>query len=348
MVKRDGEQTALVDLLGTLGEKAPDGEAADFALLLRRRLSPSARLARITEIFIRAKYPRWYIRAVTDRHRNRAYRQAIEALVTPETVVIEAGTGSGLFAMFAARAGARHVYTSENDPQVAAIARENIARNGFADRITLHECPYEDLKIGDQLPCRGDLFLHEFVSAEFLVAKMAPMLGALRADILTPEAPILPQGFRSLGMLVGGTRFLDQIRVPAQVESLDVSGINLFASASLELPGPVAIEMPLSAPQTLAAYDMLTDASAAPAVREVSVRATADGTATGLLRWIAHDFPDGSAYENRPDLDCNWSPVFWPFDRAVTLRAGETVTLRVENTETQLFIDLAGNPQELA
>lgn len=343
ILRQDRPTAALVELLGTVGQKAPAAEAADFALLLRRHLEPGARLGRVTDLFIRDEYPLWYIRAVTDRHRNRAYRNALEALVTPATVVVEAGTGSGLFAMLAARAGAHHVYTCESNTHVAAIARGNIDRNGLADRITLFECSYQDLTVGDQLPRRGDLLLHEFVSAEFNGDKLMTTLKNLRANVLTPEAAILPQGFRSIGMLVGDTWMLDEVRVSGPIEGFDVAAINLLAGASISLPGPVAIETPLSGPHTLASCDAMSKATGAATVREVGLRATADGRCTGLLQWIAHDFPDGSSYENRPDIACNWSPVFWPFGGAVTVRTGETVLLRVENNRTEIFIDLAGD-----
>ena len=110
ILRQDDPAPGLIQLLGTIGEKAPDGESRDFALPLRRTLPQSARLDRVSDIYIRRKYPLWYIRAVNDRHRNAAYRRALQALVTPETLVLEAGTGSGLFAMQAARAGASHVY----------------------------------------------------------------------------------------------------------------------------------------------------------------------------------------------------------------------------------------------
>ncbi len=98
ILRQDDPVPGLIRLLGTLGEKAPGDEARDFALLLRRTLSQSARLDRVSEVYIRGKYPLWYIRAVNDRHRNAAYRRALRALVTPDTLVVEAGTGSGLFA----------------------------------------------------------------------------------------------------------------------------------------------------------------------------------------------------------------------------------------------------------
>jgi len=51
--------------------------------------------------------------------------------------VLEIGTGSGFMAACLSRLAAAHVYTCEMEPAVAMTAREIIARNGFADRITV-------------------------------------------------------------------------------------------------------------------------------------------------------------------------------------------------------------------
>jgi type II protein arginine methyltransferase len=341
ILRQDNPVPGLIRLLGTLGEKAPKTEASDFALLLRRTLPQSSQLDRVSDVFIRRSYPLWYIRAVNDRHRNSAYHRALQALVTPETLVLETGAGSGLFAMLAARAGASHVYTCESDPQVAAIARTNIERNGLTDRITLFECDYNDLRLGDHLPRRADLLLHEFIASHFLVSKIGPMFNPIRTGLLTPEAQALPNRAASVGMLVGDQWLLDSIRVPSSVEGLNVTAINILASAGVSFPGPVAIEKPLSSTVTLAEFDLLSEAGPRHTNRLIELQATAGGAATGVLQWIRNQFPDGSVYENRPELACNWWPTFWPFPHPVTLTKGDVLTVRVENTDTEIFIDLA-------
>lgn len=330
----------LIDLLGTLGEKAPADEARAFALLLRRRLPRCARLERVSEVYLRERYPRWYIRGVNDPFRNAAYRQAIESLVKPTTLVLEAGTGSGLFAMLAARAGAAHVHTCERDREVARIARENIARNGLADRVTVHECRYEDLEVGTHLPRPADLFIHEFVAAEFMVAEITQIIRNVRDRLLTAKPLVLPHRFAAAGILVGDDWPLDSIRVRGPVEGLDVSAINLLSVSHVLLPGPVRIERPLSAPRELAAFDVL-GGEQQERDRIVHFEATADGAATGALQWICHGFPDGTTYENRPELACNWAPSFRPFPEPLPVQRGEQVHVRVRNTDSEIFIDPA-------
>jgi hypothetical protein len=46
----------------------------------------------------------------------------------------------------------------------------------------------------------------------------------------------VPHHIAARGMLVGDDWLLDSVQVPATVEGLDVTGINLFASAGISAP----------------------------------------------------------------------------------------------------------------
>ena len=52
-------------------------------------------------------------RLLTDPTRMRAYHRAIADAIGPDDVVLDLGTGSGVLALWAAQAGARHVYAVE-------------------------------------------------------------------------------------------------------------------------------------------------------------------------------------------------------------------------------------------
>lgn len=63
-----------------------------------------------------------------DRVRVDAYARAISAVVRPGDVVLDIGSGSGVLAMLAARAGARRVYAVERTGAIALV-REHVAAN---------------------------------------------------------------------------------------------------------------------------------------------------------------------------------------------------------------------------
>ena len=74
-----------------------------------------------------------------DQVRNEAYAAAL-LVAAPGRVVLDIGTGAhALWAIAAARAGARHVYAIEVMPETAARARAAVAAAGLAGRVTVLE-----------------------------------------------------------------------------------------------------------------------------------------------------------------------------------------------------------------
>ncbi len=86
---------------------------------------------------------------LNDVERVRAYEKAIAEVVGPDDIVIDIGTGTGLLAVIAARAGARHVYAIE-EGSIAEAARATFEASPFADRLTL--LPGRSTKISVQEP----------------------------------------------------------------------------------------------------------------------------------------------------------------------------------------------------
>src|SRR5262249_7167513 len=80
--------------------------------------------------------PAWHFTMLHDRRRNDVYESAIARAVRAKRV-LEIGTGTGLLSMLAARSGAKSVVTCEAVDVIAERAREIIAANGFADRVTI-------------------------------------------------------------------------------------------------------------------------------------------------------------------------------------------------------------------
>src|SRR5262249_4286565 len=80
--------------------------------------------------------PRWHFAMMADRRRNESYDAAIRRAV-PGKRVLDIGTGAGLLALMAARAGAAKVTSCEEVPLIAERARQNTIINGLSDRIAV-------------------------------------------------------------------------------------------------------------------------------------------------------------------------------------------------------------------
>lgn len=78
-----------------------------------------------------------------DAGRLEAYAAAIARVVRPGDVVADLGSGSGIMAWLAMRAGAARVHAVEaNQPALAALGRL-LERNGIADRVSCHAADAE-------------------------------------------------------------------------------------------------------------------------------------------------------------------------------------------------------------
>ena len=98
-------------------------------------------------------------RMLSDRVRVEAYAEALRALVTPESVVLDAGTGTGVLACIAAACGARKVYAV--DRAKLDMAREVVTASGFGDRVELIQGDLRSLT----LPEKVDLVVSETFGA---------------------------------------------------------------------------------------------------------------------------------------------------------------------------------------
>lgn len=102
---------------------------------------------------------------------TRGCLRALARLVRPGMRVMDVGTGSGILAIAAARLGAQAVLALEVDRSAAEVARENVARNGVADRV--------QVAVSDLTEAAGgacvDLVVANIV-AEAVVA-LVPLLG---------------------------------------------------------------------------------------------------------------------------------------------------------------------------
>ena len=83
---------------------------------------------------------------IADEGRNRPFDRALIAAVSAfkrahggrGPRVLDIGSGSGLLAMMAARAGASEVHSLEMVPALAAVAKHIVAANGYSDTVHVH------------------------------------------------------------------------------------------------------------------------------------------------------------------------------------------------------------------
>lgn len=135
-----------------------------------------------------------HARMLHDHRRTGDFVAAIRAAVRPDDVVLDIGTGSGVLAVAAARAGARHVYAVEAS-DIAEVAARVFEANGVADRITLIRGWSRQV----DLPEPATLLVAEVIGNEPFEEEILETTLDARRRLLAPGARLIP---RSLTVLV--------------------------------------------------------------------------------------------------------------------------------------------------
>jgi ribosomal protein L11 methyltransferase len=117
-----------------------------------------------------------------DHHTTRLCAEKLEEIVRPGQTVFDVGTGSGILSLLCARLGADRVAAVDFDPLAVAVARENVALNALADKISV---------------AQGDLLAPTVGRADVIVANIV-------ADAIKKLLPGVPQKLAPDGIFLAG------------------------------------------------------------------------------------------------------------------------------------------------
>ncbi len=158
----------------------------------RTLAEPGSALSRAIQHRINRRVPTWHFSMLHDRERNEAVDRAIRTAVSPGDRVLDIGSGSGLLAMMAARAGAESVVTCESNPAIAAMAAEIVALNGFSDTIRVIAKPSTDLDVEADLGGPVDVVVSEVLAANLIGEGVHTTMEDAVRRLLRPGGRLVP------------------------------------------------------------------------------------------------------------------------------------------------------------
>ncbi len=271
----------------------------------------------------------WHFPMMNDGPRNDAYDAAIRRAVAPNSLVLEIGTGAGLLAMMAARAGGRQVVTCEMTVPVAAKARQIVARNGFQDRITVHNKRSNDIAVGAELPEKADVLISEIFDSDLLSEGVLPSTEDAHARLIKPGAKIIPRAASTMIALAGGEQLRRMVLVD-NAAGFDVAAFNEFMPERFMFDGQRFKFDWLSEPVAALNFDFRQ--TRFPAYQHVvEAKVTKSGLCLGVVQWLRIDLDETTRFENHPDtppeLPSGWMHSLYTFAPPVQLTAGQTVRI---------------------
>jgi predicted RNA methylase len=123
-------------------------------------------------------------------HKSRIskFQAALEQTVTSDSYVVDIGTGSGILAMLAAKAGAKKVTALEIDRGTAEYARKSIRKNGLDDTIEVINAHFSDF-IPDE---PADIVVCEMLSSILLIEQQIPAVIHANKHVRKDTGILLP------------------------------------------------------------------------------------------------------------------------------------------------------------
>lgn len=276
-----------------------------------------------------------HIEMLNDQGRTEAFIQAIQSVVQPGHKVVEIGTGSGVLATVAAKAGAAKVYAIE-----AGCIRQHAAAifesNQVADRVELLAGWSTQLTIPEPV----DVLVAEILGHDAAGEDMVNIFHDAMRRFLKPGGIVIPQAIEVWAELVEIPRETSS-RHRFEPEVLAAWGQAYGVDFSALAAGQKSIAFSVKGPDTTCwsrcsepflvsqhqFFPVLTAASL-PDPLTVSVRDS--GKCNGLLfHFKAHLAPGITISTRAQDMgaSCHWRNVARLFSRTVDVQAGQQVLL---------------------
>lgn len=260
-----------------------------------------------------------------DRRRIDAFAAALAKVVTPGSTVADIGSGTGIFALIAARHGARKVYAID-DHRALQVAIETADENGLADRIVCIQQRSTDV----ELPERVDVIVSELHGILPMAHGSLAALIDARERMLKPGGVMIPARDTVRVALASSAASYRVHAMPWEEAPFGfrMADARRRAMNTWQRADVSDLQM-LSEPETWLTIDYATLANP-NGDGELRLIATQNGIAHGFVAWMDLALADDITLSNAPELPRSiYRQGFFPFEQPVEVEAGDVATIRL-------------------
>lgn len=268
-------------------------------------------------------------RMVSDRPRTDAFASAISEVVRHGDVVLDIGTGTGILAMLAAKAGAKTVYAVDAT-DIAHVAADLVRTNGLSDKVRVIHGRAGELQLDQEV----DLIISEWLGNAVFAEGMIHAVLDARERHLKPNGRMLPARVRVMiapldEPIMYNTEGPGFWRAP--IHGLDFSSLQ---NVELDQGRPMQIRIEpaavLAAGQSVIELDMRTAAANDiwfdGQLHFVPIR---DGVLNGFCIWFEADLAPNVMLDTSPfRQETHWAQTYVSFPPR-SVRAGQQMTVDV-------------------
>lgn len=274
---------------------------------------------------------REYGRMIGDRARTQPFVEALKQAIRPDSVVLDIGTGTGIFALVACQLGAARVYAIEAGDAID-VARSCAANNAGADRVTWLQGLSTDIELSE----RADIVIADLHgSLPFHTNNIGSMIDA-RTRHLKPGGRMIPaRDVLRVAPAHAPDEYVDVLS-PWQANDygIDFRAGLPFVCNTIWRAQSIAIDPLnfLAPPATWGTIDYSTVVS--PSLQgRVEWQVQRAGTLHGLYVWFDTEVTQGIGFSNAPDLpSLPYGRTFFPLQQAIDVVPGDQLAVRLSAT----------------
>lgn len=269
-------------------------------------------------------------RMVSDRWRTDAFARAIAKVVRRNDIVLDVGTGTGILAMLAARAGAKRVYAIDQ-AEIAQTAANLVKANRLERSVRILRGPAREIQLEDDV----DLIISEWLGHLAFVEGMLDDVLAARDAHLAKRGRMLP---RRVSVLLAPVD--DPVLYAHDGPGFwrdPVHGLDFSSLESVELAQGRAIQLRvepgalLAGGQPLLSLDLLRASADDPwrsGTLEFEIRR--DGVLNGFVGWFIADLGENELLDTGPTFpETHWAQSYLAFEPR-PVKAGSSLKVRFD------------------
>jgi len=266
---------------------------------------------------------------IRDHRRTGPFVEALRSAIRPDSVVLDIGTGTGIFSFLACQFGAARVYAVEPDGKAITVAKACAKGIPDSERITW----IQGLSTELDLPERVDVVVGDLHGTlPFYKGNIESMADAAKRH-LKPGGRMIPMRDVLYAVPAHAPEEYRQVEMPWRENDygIDLSPaasfvFNLWGRARKE---PATAEQLLSSPQCWGEVHYATGQTQ-DLDKPLEWEIERPSTLHGLYVWFDGDLGEGIGYSNAPNLpELVYGRAFFPFEHATEVVAGDRVHARL-------------------
>lgn len=262
---------------------------------------------------------------IGDTIRTNAYLDALRKVITPDSVVVDIGSGPGVFSLFACRLGARKVYAIEPDNSIE-VGKELAAVHGYSDRIDF----IHDLSTKITLPEPADVIVSDIRGILPYFRNHIPSIIDARKRLLENKGTLIPQMDTLWMAVLSSTEAYERATIPwkANDYGYDLSSISKYLKNSW-IKVRARLDQLLTDAILVAKLDYWEIEQPNLNVKVV-FKPNSSGIGHGLLIWFDAILLEGIGYSNSPSSkELIYGSAFFPWEHPVQLLRDDIIEVHL-------------------